>query len=230
MPCSSRCETCREPITEKTNENAVPESAAPNNVGERPLSAPCRPSSNSSSNQVKTMPMKIKLHPRTATPPGHLKTSGRRLCPTLMALSILLGCTLTAVNAQNYAIAWFTIDGGGGTSSGGAYSLSGTIGQPEAGMMTGGSYTLQGGFWSVVGAVQTTNAPLLSIEHTTTNSVIISWPAPATGWQLQENANLTTTNWVNVATAPQEVGARKQVVAPLPTAPACRFYRLHKPN
>lgn len=39
-----------------------------------------------------------------------------------------------------------TIDCGGGTSSGGTYSLSGTIGQPDAGAMTGGTFELQGGF------------------------------------------------------------------------------------
>jgi hypothetical protein len=43
---------------------------------------------------------------------------------------------------------WYTIDGGGGTSSGGDYSLSGTIGQPDAGGMSGGDYDLSGGFWS----------------------------------------------------------------------------------
>src|SRR5207237_460684 len=42
-------------------------------------------------------------------------------------------------------------DGGGGTSTGGGYSLSGTIGQPDASSftspMSGGNYSLVGGFW-----------------------------------------------------------------------------------
>ncbi len=42
---------------------------------------------------------------------------------------------------------WFTIDGGGGTSSGGAFSLSGTIGQHDAGILAGGTFTLTAGFW-----------------------------------------------------------------------------------
>ena len=49
-----------------------------------------------------------------------------------------------------YAIDWFTIDGGGGmASTGGEYSMSGTIGQPDASVatMSGGSYSLTGGFW-----------------------------------------------------------------------------------
>jgi hypothetical protein len=36
---------------------------------------------------------------------------------------------------------------GGGSSTGGVYSLSGTTGQPDAGAMSGGVYTLSGGFW-----------------------------------------------------------------------------------
>ena len=51
------------------------------------------------------------------------------------------------VFAQSYSIDWHTIDSGGGTSAGGGYSMSGTIGQPAVGTMAGGGYTLDGGFW-----------------------------------------------------------------------------------
>ncbi|MHC4750093.1 MAG: hypothetical protein ACYTFW_09490 [Planctomycetota bacterium] len=44
------------------------------------------------------------------------------------------------------AIDWYTIDGGGGTSTGGPYTLTGTIGQPDAGWSIGGIYELLGGF------------------------------------------------------------------------------------
>ena len=47
-----------------------------------------------------------------------------------------------------YDLTWSTIDGGGATfSTGGSYSLGGSIGQPDAGILSGGSYTLNGGFW-----------------------------------------------------------------------------------
>jgi hypothetical protein len=58
-----------------------------------------------------------------------------------------------------YSIDWSTIDGGGGTSTGGVYSVTGTIGQPDAGKMSGGNFTLDGGFWGLVAAVQTPGAP-----------------------------------------------------------------------
>jgi hypothetical protein len=46
-----------------------------------------------------------------------------------------------------FALPWSTIDGGGGSSSGGSFSLAGTIGQPDAGNLLGGPFTLLGGYW-----------------------------------------------------------------------------------
>ena len=63
-------------------------------------------------------------------------------------LIVLFTLFLTAFSsAADYAIVWSTIDGGGGTSSGGDFTLSGTIGQPDAGTMAGGDFALMGGFW-----------------------------------------------------------------------------------
>lgn len=52
----------------------------------------------------------------------------------------------TSAHAQSYSIDWFTIAGGGGASTGGGFSLNGTIGQPDPGAMSGGNYSLAGGF------------------------------------------------------------------------------------
>ncbi len=47
-----------------------------------------------------------------------------------------------------YDLSWNTIDGGGVTFvQGGSYAVAATIGQPDAGDLSGGSYTLHGGFW-----------------------------------------------------------------------------------
>jgi hypothetical protein len=92
-----------------------------------------------------------------------------------------------------YSIDWSTIDGGGGTSTGGVYQVSGTIGQPDAGKMSGGNYTIDGGFWGLIAAVQTPGAPLLTITRSD-NSVIVSWPSPSTGFSLQQNGNVANTN------------------------------------
>ncbi len=53
-----------------------------------------------------------------------------------------------AQSGGGYDLTWNTIDGGGAMfSTGGAYSLAGTIGQYDTGTMSGGSYALNGGFW-----------------------------------------------------------------------------------
>ncbi|MFB0537256.1 MAG: hypothetical protein ACETWR_20020 [Anaerolineae bacterium] len=68
----------------------------------------------------------------------------------LLALTTLLLLTSVALAQTGgpYDLSWSTIDGGEATfSSGGDYSLGGTIGQPDAGLLTGGDYALVGGFW-----------------------------------------------------------------------------------
>ncbi len=97
--------------------------------------------------------------------------------------------------AQQYSIDWYKISGGGGTSTGATYQVTGTIGQPDAsGAMTGGNYSVTGGFWSLISVVQTIGAPALTITHSG-NSVKISWPYPSTGFVLQQNSNLSTASW-----------------------------------
>jgi hypothetical protein len=54
----------------------------------------------------------------------------------------------SAYALAGYTLDWWTVDGGGATfSTGSSYSLGATIGQPDAGTSTGGSYTLDGCFW-----------------------------------------------------------------------------------
>ena len=134
-----------------------------------------------------------------------------------------------SATAQTYTIDWFTIDGGGGTSTGGVYQVSGTVGQPDAGpTMSGGNFTLDGGFWSIIAAVQTPGAPLLSIARTTTNTVAVFWPSPSTGFALQQNTNsVASVNWSNVVTAPLDDGATKTVI--VNPATGNRYFRLFKP-
>ena len=129
--------------------------------------------------------------------------------------------------AQDYSIDWYSIDGGGGASTGGVYSVTGTIGQPDAGAtMSGGSYTIDGGFWGIIAALQTPGAPLLSIRFTATNTVVISWSSPATNFSLYQNGDLNTTNWTPAGT-PSDDGTNKTIIVSPPVGN--RFYRLIKP-
>jgi len=65
----------------------------------------------------------------------------------VIALLMVGVALVSAAPLAGYAIDWWTVDGGGGSSSSGAYSLSGTIGQPDTGQLSGGGYSLSGGFW-----------------------------------------------------------------------------------
>ena len=131
--------------------------------------------------------------------------SHRRLAKRRYAggVALLLGFILLhspfilRVQGQSYTIDWYKIAGGGGTSTGSVYSISGTIGQPDAsGAMTGGSYSLTGGFWALISLVQTPGAPLLTITYSG-NQAIVSWDPSATGWTFQTNNNLSTGTWGN---------------------------------
>ena len=68
-----------------------------------------------------------------------------------MSLSKLAAIAVVAVStalAQELEISRSTVDGGGGMyAAGGSYELSGTIGQPDAGVLLGGEYQLAGAFW-----------------------------------------------------------------------------------
>ena len=148
-------------------------------------------------------------------------------------LSVRLGGTVLTLammalmaHAQSYSVDWYTIDGGGGTSTGGVYSVTGTIGQPDAGYMSGGNYSINGGFWGVIAAVQTPGAPLLSVSLTSTNTVLVAWLYPSMGFNLQQNSALGTTNWLSVTNSPVQVGEQLQVILQPPTGN--RFYRLIK--
>jgi hypothetical protein len=119
-----------------------------------------------------------------------MKNYSRILC--IVALLLVPAGAL----AQSYSIDWYKVAGGGGTSTGGTYSVSSTIGQPDASpTMTGGNYALTGGFWAIY-AVQTPGAPFLTVTLIG-NKAVVSWPTSDTGWTLQTNVNVAAPTWGN---------------------------------
>ena len=141
---------------------------------------------------------------------------------TILALFSSACVFASSALAQSYSIDWSTIDGGGGTSTGGVYSVSGTIGQPDAGpTMTNGQYSLTGGFWALPTAVQAEGAPTLTITPAAPGLATISWTPNTPGFLLQETWVLSPANWSNSVS-----GATNPILVPatLPT----KFYRLKK--
>ena len=91
---------------------------------------------------------------------------------------LILSCLLASAFclpavAQQYSIDWYKVAGGGGTS-------------------TGGNYSLTGGFWALISVVQTPGAPTLYISHSG-NTVTVYWQN-VSGWTLHQNGSLANTN------------------------------------
>lgn len=70
-----------------------------------------------------------------------------RMTIFLVVVTVILLPFTMALSSDGYDLAWWTVDSGGSHYSAGSYTLDGTAGQPDAGMLTGGSYSLTGGFW-----------------------------------------------------------------------------------
>jgi hypothetical protein len=92
---------------------------------------------------------------------------------TILALALtamLIGGLGAAVGAQagGFDLSWFTVDGGGAISSAGSgYTLSGTAGQPDAGALSGGGFSVNGGFWAATLATPIPTAAPVLIGHVT---------------------------------------------------------------
>lgn len=97
--------------------------------------------------------------------------------------------------AQPFSIDWFKVAGGGGASSGLTHSVNGTVGQHDAGTaMRGSTYSVTGGFWSIIAVVPVAGVPNLIIQHLGPASVKVSWPNTGT-YTLQQNSNLAGGTW-----------------------------------
>ncbi len=148
--------------------------------------------------------------------------------PALFALLSTLALGPFTAGAQSYQIDKFNITGGGGTSVGGPYSVRSAIGQPSAGTMSGGRFSVVSGFWGVPAVVQTYGAPLLTLTRSNTD-IIMSWPLSAPGFVLDDSPTLIGSSppWVQVQFPSVTNATTVTVTMPAPTG--IRFYRLRKP-
>ena len=142
---------------------------------------------------------------------------------TALGASSQLAC---AQSGGQFELSWSTIDGGGGTSSAGQFSISGTAGQPDASTpLTGCQFSLTGGFWSFLSVAQMPGAPLLKIKLVGTN-VVISWPLGATGFTLEETTSLTGKVWNSTPQPVVNIGSEHTVTVPASGSLKC--FRLKK--
>jgi hypothetical protein len=70
-------------------------------------------------------------------------------------------------------------------------------------------------------------APLLAIFPTATNTVVVQWPSPSSGWMLQENTDLTPSGWGTASDTIYDDGTNRFIVVD-PTA-GNLYFRLSNP-
>jgi len=151
-----------------------------------------------------------------------LAQSLTRIALPFAMLLVFAALSSTQVFAQDYSIDWHTIDGGGGTSTNGTYSLTGTIGQVDAsGSMTNAQYSVTGGIWFLPSVVQQPNAPVLTIVPAAPGFALISWTPNTPGFVLQESFTLDPPAWTNSPS-----GATNP--ATVPATLTTKVYRLQK--
>lgn len=142
--------------------------------------------------------------------------------PLVLSTLSLFG-VVGGASAQTFSIDRF-VGGGSCTSTGGPFALSGTLGQPDANQqsLTGGTFSLAGGFWSFV--VPTPGAPRLTIERQGAD-VRVFWPLPGTGFVLDQSLSVTG-GWsqVTLPYTTNTTGISVGVGAPRGNT----FYRLRK--
>ena len=128
------------------------------------------------------------------------------------------------LSAQTVITDW-TIDSGGGRSTGGVHVVTGSVGQPAGGLQRSASYQLAGGYFGLVAVVPTESAPTLRLVPTA-REVILAWPITARGFQLEQTPDLARPDWSAVSTPAAVVGAEYQVRLPWQTGD--RYFRLRQ--
>jgi hypothetical protein len=144
-------------------------------------------------------------------------TAKSTVLPGIFSMALL---AFAPVQAEPFSIEPVTFYPSG-ASSGGAYSLAGTMGQPDAGNLAADGFNLAGGFWAMV------DSPDTSVLHALRegdHGVVITWPASLNGVELQQNSVLSTNNW-STFPGPVETtnGENRAILSP---ALGNRFFRL----
>jgi hypothetical protein len=142
----------------------------------------------------------------------------------LTQLTFLTGTT----NAFPFGAAWVA----GDNALVGAATINGTNGLYEVAADGTGVISLlniiqPGDPVAYVGAVLGSAGPPLSALLTPTNTVLVYWTSPSTGFNLQQNTNFNTASWTTPAETVNDNGIIKSVLVNNPSG--SRFFRLAKP-
>lgn len=159
-----------------------------------------------------------------------MKTVSYSACFVLAAICGAVSNFIAPAHAQSvgqFDLLSSAIAGGGGMSGGGQFQLSGTIGQPGAGTLIGGTFKLEGGFWNGITLIQTSGAPLLKMKFIGGGLAIISWPVSVQGFTLEESGSAGQPGaWSSTPQSVVDTWAEHTVTVPANGVVKC--YRLKK--
>lgn len=140
---------------------------------------------------------------------------------TLAALAILP----SAICAEAFRLDWSTVDGGGGISRGGEFSLAGTIGQADAAVARSGGFMVESGYWQGMSIEQTPGAPVLKIRLAPGGQVVLAWPLSTTGFVLEQTSTIGAT-WTTTLRPVLDTATEHTVT--VPASGPLRCYRLRR--
>ena len=145
-------------------------------------------------------------------------------CSTKSLVATLL--VATGLHGQEFAVTSFTIDSGGGTSTGNGYAVSGTIGQAEANSRSqGDGFQIDGGFWlGKVTVIQKDGLPALRIRGIPQANVVEIYWKKAVALQLHQSDDLESDSWKPVVMSPVEKDGNHVVTVPM--SKIASYYRL----
>ncbi len=150
---------------------------------------------------------------------------------TKMKTIIILLLTSSLLHADpRFVLKKTVIPGGGSTLTSPRFTLTGTIGQPEASprlVSTDGRFTLAPGFWGDYSVVQQPNLPLLTIRRGATGFFVLAWPIDTANATLEQSLDLTPSSWTTVTTRVIDTATEHTVTVPI-NAPK-KFFRLSVP-
>ncbi len=162
--------------------------------------------------------------PSSPSVPGPMLSAARAGCRFplvrgLILLTLFLLLPSSSLTAAPYALDWCTTDAGGGTSSGGDYALSGTIGQTDTAVISGDRYRVEGGFWPGLIFSSPAELPTLVLQLRD-NHFWISWSPATPGFILEQTGDLSAPKWITAPTGNPAI---------VPFSANAQFYRLRKP-
>ncbi len=113
------------------------------------------------------------------------------------SFALLVGACSTLLtpetNAQQFSVTGHVAAGGGGTSQGSGFAITGTIGQADAApRLQNGCWSVDPGFWGAYATINTPGAPVLRVRLTSFSTVRVSFTPGCGDWVLQWAATLNT--------------------------------------